>query len=98
MVLKRRLKMNGSIKLLSRIFKVLKTLKFIKRDQEKMLFSFFQLKFFDSSKKCYVILKIKMAIFTLFPGISAFSCFQILSAFGHSESVLESFFAFLTKN
>ena len=50
MVLERRLKMNGSIKLLSRIFKVLKTLKFIKRDQEKMLFSFFQIKFFDFSK------------------------------------------------
>ena len=50
MVLERRLKMNGSIKLLSRIFKVLKTLKFIKRDQEKMLFSFFQINFSDSPK------------------------------------------------
>ena len=50
MVLKRKLKMNGSIKLLSRIFKVLKTLKFIKRDQEKMLFSFFQIKFSNFQK------------------------------------------------
>ena len=120
MVFKRRLRMNNSIKLLSRIFKVFKNLNSFKNNQEKMLFSFFKwnLRFFLKCNiyertlygvcvrlfklgkwRTYGILKIKMAISTLFPGISAFyDFFQILSDFGRSKSVLESFLAYLTKN
>ena len=40
----------------------------------------------------------KWRFFRLFPEMSTFSYFQMLSGFGRSKGVLRSFFAFLTKN
>ena len=70
MVFKRRLRMNDSIKQLSRIFKFLKTLIFFKEViKKKILFSIFPNKIFEFSKYCNIydrtLLDVYVRIFKL---------------------------------